>query len=200
MLTNQTLFALVIFAIVSSITPGPNNIMLLASGVNFGFKRTIPHMLGICFGFFVLCIAVGLGIGTLLQAFPKFHFILKIISALYLVYLGLRIALSRSMANDPDSTAKPMTFLQASLFQWVNPKAWMMAISAMLMFSSTESPLMSMLLISVVFAIVNLPCVSIWAVFGVMLKQVLSHPTYLKWFNIFMGSLLIMSIYPIFQS
>lgn len=200
MLTTETLIALVIFAIVSSITPGPNNIMLLASGVQFGLKKTIPHMLGICFGFFILCIAVGLGIGALLQAFPTFHLILKVISAIYLVYLGIKIALSRSISDDTASAAKPMTFLQASLFQWINPKAWMMAVSAMIMFSSTQYPLLSMLLISIVFAIVNLPCVSVWALFGVLLKRFLSQPHYLKWFNILMGSLLIASIYPIFQS
>lgn len=200
MLTTETLIALVIFAIVSSITPGPNNIMLLASGVQFGLKKTIPHMLGICFGFFILCIAVGLGIGALLQAFPTFHLVLKVISAIYLVYLGIKIASSRSISEDTASAAKPMTFLQASLFQWINPKAWMMAVSAMIMFSSTQYPLLSMLLIAIVFAIVNLPCVSVWALFGVLLKRFLSQPHYLKWFNILMGSLLITSIYPIFQS
>lgn len=199
MLTIETLIALVIFAIVSSITPGPNNIMLLASGVNFGFKRTIPHMLGICIGFFVLCVACGLGIGAVLQQFPQLHFILKIISAIYLVYLGVKIALSRSISNDPSSTTQPMTFIQAALFQWVNPKAWMMAVSAMIMFSSLESPLLSMLIISLLFGIINLPCVSVWALFGVLLKRFLNNPRHLKYFNVAMGSLLIASIYPIFQ-
>ncbi|XID74578.1 LysE family translocator [Alkanindiges sp. WGS2144] len=198
MLSLDIIIALSIFATVSSITPGPNNIMLLASGVNFGFKRTIPHILGICFGFFILCFVTGLGVGAFLQQFPTLHLTLKLVSALYLVYLALQIARSRSSSNEDNSTSKPMSFMQAALFQWVNPKAWMMAISAMIMFSNTQAPLASMFWISTVFSLVGLPCVAIWVVFGVGLKRFLSQPQYLKWFNIGMGVLLIASIYPIF--
>lgn len=199
MLTLQTLTGLSLFALVSSITPGPNNIMLLSSGVNFGFRRTIPHMLGICVGFFVLCMATGLGIGAFLQQFPALHLALKVISALYLIYLAIQIARSRSMNRNELATSRPLTFLQAALFQWVNPKAWMMALSAMILYSSTLHPVASMWWISMVFALINLPCIACWALFGVLLKQVFNRPAYLKWFNISMGFLLVASIYPILK-
>lgn len=197
--TLQTLTGLVLFALVSSITPGPNNIMLLSSGVNFGFKRTIPHMLGICAGFFILCMATGLGIAAVLQQYPTLHIVLKIISALYLVYLAIQIARSQPVDSHEVATHRPLTFLQAALFQWVNPKAWMMALSAMIIYSSTLHPVASMWWISIVFAIINLPCIACWALFGVLLKQVLNRPAYLKWFNISMGILLVASIYPILK-
>ncbi len=198
MLSFESLLGLVAFALVSSITPGPNNVMLLASGVNFGFKQTIPHMLGISFGFFILALASGLGVGVFLQQFPALHMALKVISALYLVYLAIKIARDRSISDNESTDKKPLTFLQAALFQWVNPKAWMIAISAMIIFGQSSPSLAHISWIALVFSVVGLPCIAIWAVFGMLLKQLLSQPVYLKWFNISMGALLIASIYPVF--
>ena len=200
MLSSESLFGLITFALVSSITPGPNNVMLLASGVNFGFRLTIPHLLGISFGFFILAMASGLGVGIFLQQFPALHMVLKFLSALYLVYLAFKIASDRNMASNQQTDKKPMTFLQAALFQWVNPKAWMIAISAMIMFGDVAPSLLNIGWIALVFSLIGLPCIAIWAVFGMLLKQFLSQPSYLKWFNITMGALLIASIYPVFYS
>jgi threonine/homoserine/homoserine lactone efflux protein len=191
--------ALVIFAFVTSITPGPNNLMLLASGVNFGFRRTIPHMLGIGAGFVVLLLAVGFGLGAVLTAYPQLHLALKIAGGAYLLYLAWRIAMSRSMGDKGGSSARPMTFLEASAFQWVNPKAWVMAVTAMALYTSPERPFLSVLLVAVAFGIVNVPCVSSWAGFGVALRGFLSDPVRLKWFNIAMGVALAATLWPMLR-
>lgn len=191
--------ALLVYAFVTSITPGPNNFMLLASGVNFGFVRTIPHMLGIGFGFLSLLLGVGFGLGALLSTFPILHGGLKIAGGAYLLYLAWRIGMSRSLGNSGDSKARPMTFLEAAAFQWVNPKAWVMAVTAMAVYTSPESPFLSVLLISGAFALVNLPSVSSWAGFGMALRGFLAEPVRLKWFNIAMGVLLAATLWPMLK-
>lgn len=191
--------ALVVFAFVTSITPGPNNVMLMASGVNFGFRRTLPHIFGIGIGFLSLLLGVGFGLGALLTAFPAVHVALKIAGGAYLLYLAWRVAMTRSLSEGKGATARPMTFLEAAAFQWVNVKAWVMAITGISVYSSSTSPFLSVILVAVAFALVNLPCVSTWAAFGVALRGFLSEPTRLKWFNIAMGIALAASLWPMLQ-
>lgn len=191
--------ALLVYAFVTSITPGPNNIMLLASGVNFGFVRTIPHMLGIGGGFLSLLLGVGFGLGAILTAVPSLHIVLKVAGVTYLVYLAWRVAMSRSIATGDNAKGQPMTFLEAAAFQWVNPKAWVMAVSAMAVYSSPATPFLSVLIVSGAFAAVNLPSVSTWAGFGTALRGFLSDPERLKWFNISMGLLLVASLWPMLR-
>ncbi|MBX3597254.1 MAG: LysE family translocator [Rhizobiaceae bacterium] len=198
-MTQETLLALLVYAFVTSITPGPNNFMLLASGVNFGFVRTIPHMCGIGFGFFTLLIGVGLGLGALLTAFPELHLTLKVLGGAYLLYLAWKIAMSRKISNAGDGRSRPMSFVEASLFQWVNPKAWVMAITAMAIYQDASNPYWSLLFIGSIFALTNFPCVSTWAVFGVALRGFLSDPVRLKWFNIAMGLLLAATLWPMLK-
>jgi threonine/homoserine/homoserine lactone efflux protein len=188
--------ALITYALVTSITPGPNNFMLLASGVNFGFWRTVPQMLGISVGFASLLIGVGCGLGTLLIAFPALDTSLKIAGGAYLLYLAWRIANSRSLATDGETAARPMTLLESAAFQWVNPKAWVMAIVAMAVYTNPERPLLSVAIVVVAFTLVNLPSVSVWAGFGMAMRGFLADPTRLKWFNIGMGALLAATIWP----
>ncbi len=195
----DTFAALLVYAFVTSVTPGPNNFMLLASGVNFGFWRTFPHMCGIGFGFFSLLIGVGAGLGALLAAFPQLHLILKIAGGAYLLYLAWKIAMSRSLGKAGDVKARPMTFVEASLFQWVNPKAWVMAVTAMALYADPSNPMWSMFLVSCVFALTNFPSVSIWAGFGVALRGFLADPVRLKWFNITMGVLLALTMIPMLR-
>ncbi|MGC4023860.1 MAG: LysE family translocator [Mesorhizobium sp.] len=198
-MTYETLVALLVYAFVTSITPGPNNFMLLASGVNFGFVRTIPHMCGIGFGFFTLLMGVGFGLGAVLSAFPQLHFALKILGGAYLLYLAWKIAMSRKMSSGADEKSRPMSFVEASLFQWVNPKAWVMAITAMALYQDAQNPYWSVLMIGVVFALTNFPSVSTWAAFGVGLRGFLSDPIRLKWFNIAMGVLLAATLWPMLK-
>lgn len=194
-LSLDTLLALILFSVVSSITPGPNNIMVLSSGVNFGLKRSMPHILGISLGFFILCMACGLGLGSLLLSFPNMHTGLKIVAASYLLYLAYKIASSRSLSQAAENS-QPFTLMQAAMFQWVNPKGWMMAITAMIMYTVPEQPFISTLWVSLIFGLFCFPCILAWCLFGTLLRQFLSDPVRLKYFNICMGLLLISCIYP----
>ncbi|MEQ1950461.1 LysE family translocator [Mesorhizobium sp. CN2-181] len=198
-MSTDVFLALLLYAFVTSITPGPNNFMLLASGVNFGFVRTIPHMAGIASGFLVLLLAVGFGLGAALQAFPVLHVGLKIAGGVYLLYLAWKIAMSRSLGKDGESKARPMTFLEAAAFQWVNPKAWVMAVTAMAVYTDPATPFLSVLLIGFAFAAVNFPSVSTWAGFGMALRGFLADPVRLKWFNIAMGLLLAATLWPMLR-
>ncbi|RWE56269.1 MAG: LysE family translocator [Mesorhizobium sp.] len=198
-MTLDAFLALLVYAFVTSITPGPNNFMLLASGVNFGFVRTIPHMLGIGIGFLVLLLAVGFGLGAVLTAFPALHTGLKIAGGVYLLYLAWKIAMSRSLSGKGEANARPMRFINAAAFQWVNPKAWVMAITAMAVYAIPEHPFLSVALISIAFTVVNLPSVSVWAGFGMALRGFLSDPVRLKWFNIAMGVLLAATLWPMLR-
>ncbi|PDT10500.1 lysine transporter LysE [Rhizobium sp. J15] len=194
----DTFFALVLFAFTTSITPGPNNMMLFASGVNFGFRRTIPHMFGIGAGFFSLLIGVGLGLGALLHTLPLVYTVLKFAGGAYLVWIAWKIASSRSLSEGKSSTA-PMSFVSAAAFQWVNPKAWVMAVTAMATYTNPELYLASVLIVGLAFAVVNVPSVSTWAGFGSALREWLSDPVRLKWFNISMAVLLVASLWPMLK-
>ncbi|WP_105430629.1 MULTISPECIES: LysE family translocator [Neorhizobium] len=194
----ETFLALVLFAFTTSITPGPNNMMLFASGVNFGFTRTIPHMLGIGAGFLSLLIAVGLGLGALLHSVPVVYMALKFAGGAYLLWVAWKIGTSRSL-SDGKTGAQPMTFIGAAAFQWVNPKAWVMAVTAMATYTNPEYYLPTVMLVGLAFAAVNVPSVSTWAGFGSALREWLSVPARLKWFNITMALLLVASLWPMLK-
>lgn len=201
--STEIFLALVVFAFVTSITPGPNNLMLLASGVNFGFRRTVPHMLGIGTGFLSLLLGVGFGLGAVLEAAPVLFLLLKFAGGSYMLYLAYKIATATSIgqatADGSGAEARPMRFMQAVLFQWVNPKAWVMAVTAMASYTSHHAYIGSVLLIGVVFALINLPSVSSWAAFGSLLRQWLENPQRLKWFNRSMALLLVLSLWPMLK-
>lgn len=192
----ESLSALVVFALVTSLTPGPNNLMLLTSGVNFGFRRTIPHMFGIAAGFCVLLLSVGFGLGALLSALPSLAFALKVAGGTYLLYLAWRIAFSRSLGSQGSGTGRPLTFGEAAAFQWVNPKAWAMALTAMAIHTNADFPVLSVVAVALAFALVNLPSVSVWAGFGQVLGGWLAEPVRLKWFNLAMGVALALTLVP----
>ena len=194
----ETLLALFLFAFTTSITPGPNNMMLFASGVNFGFRRTIPHMFGIGAGFFSLLIAVGLGLGALMQSVPLLYTVLKFAGGAYLLWIAWKIGTSRSL-SEGEAAARPMTFVGAAAFQWVNPKAWVMAVTAMATYTDPAYYLPTVLMVGLVFAAVNVPSVSTWAGFGSALREWLSVPVRLKWFNITMAVLLVASLWPMLK-
>ncbi|KAB0537725.1 LysE family translocator [Pseudochrobactrum algeriensis] len=199
LLSYDVFMALVVFAFVTSITPGPNNLMLLASGVNFGFRRTIPHMLGIGIGFLSLLLGVGYGLGAVLETAPALYVGLKFAGGAYMLYLAYKIATSTSVGRVDDESAQPMSFMQAWLFQWVNPKAWVMAVTAMASYTVHDAYSLSVLLIGVVFAVINVPSVSSWAAFGSLLRQWLEDPVRLKWFNLTMAALLVVSLWPMLK-
>jgi len=190
----QQLIALITFAFVSTVSPGPNNIMLMTSGANVGFMRTIPHMLGITFGFSLMVALVGFGLMGLFTAYPVIQQGLRIISMLYLVYLAVKIANSKPMANKK-SDYRPMNFISAASFQWVNPKAWTMALTAISVYAASTEP-QDVLLVSLIFGLVNVPSVSLWTTAGKQLQSILQAPTKIKIFNYSMAGLLALSIVP----
>lgn len=194
-MTYDILFALVAFAFVSSITPGPNNLMLMASGANFGFRRTIPHMLGIGLGFMLMVLLVGAGLVQVFEAYPISHVILKIASVAYLLFLAWRVA-NAGPAKGPGRAGRPMTFLQAAAFQWVNPKAWAMALTATTAYAPGQT-LQAIALVALVFGCVNLPSVSTWTVLGQQMARVLTNRQRLTVFNWSMAALLVISLFPV---
>ena len=196
-LSLDLLLGFALFALVTSITPGPNNTMLLASGVNFGFNRTIPHMLGISCGFFLLVVAVGFGLGAVLQAYPILYTVLRYVGAAYLLYLAWKIAHSGPVGDGADGEAKPISYLGAAAFQWVNPKAWIMAIGAISTYTPMQGYFYNVVVIAAVFAIINLPSVGLWAACGTLLRNVLKDPRWLRVFNWGMAALLVISLYPL---
>jgi threonine/homoserine/homoserine lactone efflux protein len=153
-------------------------------------------VLGITIGFKLLLLGVGLGLGALLTAWPLVHLALKIAGASYLLYLAWRIAMSRRLSGNTGAMARPLTFLESAAFQWINPKAWVVAISTMALYTNPAAPFRSVLLISLAFALINFPAVSSWAGFGVALRGFLVDPVRLKWFNIAMGLLLAATLWP----
>lgn len=194
-MTYDLLTALVAFAFVTSITPGPNNLMLMASGANFGFRRTIPHMLGVGLGFVLMVVLVGAGLVQVFDAYPVSYTVLKVVSVGYLLYLAWKIA----TAAPPRATKKagtPMTFVQAVLFQWVNPKAWAMALTAVSVYAPSQT-LGAIAFVATVFGVINLPSVSSWTVLGQQMRRLLTNPKRLRAFNIVMAVLLIGSLYPV---
>ena len=170
------------YSFVMSITPGPNNVMLTASGATFGFRRTIPHLLGISVGFGIELLLVCAGLGAIFTRWPEIQAMLRWVGAIYLLYLGARM-LASAPAN-AGSSARPVTFLEAAVFQFLNPKAWIMTITAATLFLPHELGVLAagayMLLIMV---IMNMPCTAVWALFGSSLRRFLERPASRMGFN-----------------
>ena len=190
MLPIELLFAIASFAFVTSATPGPNNIMLTASGANFGFVKTLPHIAGIVAGIALLNLGIGLGLGALFQQFPIVQQVLKIAGSAYLLWLAVKLLRFSYVSDKNNNNAKPFSFFQALSFQYINPKAWVMVISANASFSlSGEQYWISVWSIILVFALIGPPSIMIWAAFGHLIKRYLANPTFLKLFNISMATL-----------
>lgn len=191
-MTLELLLAFAGFAFVSSVTPGPNNTMLLASGVNYGFRRTVPHIAGISLGCVAMLILVGLGPGQVFTAVPQLYLVLRYAGAAYLLWLAWKIANAGPM-TDQKAVSQPMTFWQAAAFQWVNPKAWILVIGAV----STYAPRDGFgLNVAMLLGLVNAPTICIWAGFGTAVRPLLTHPGRARMFNVTMALLLILSLLP----
>jgi len=195
-LTLSALPAGMLFALVTSITPGPNNTMLLASGVNFGFRRTMPHLFGISVGVAILMLCVGFGLGEAFRRVPVLYTVLEAASVAYLLYLAWRIGTSGEVKAH-GAKPRPMTFIEAAAFQWVNPKAWMMVLTAATTVQLSADYGMNAAWMSVVFILIGFPCICLWAAFGQGLRRFLSNPRALRVFNVTMAVLLILSLYPL---
>jgi threonine/homoserine/homoserine lactone efflux protein len=190
------LLALVAFAFVMAITPGPNNAMVLASGLSFGFRRSIPHMLGVSLGFSFMVAMVGIGLAQVFERWPVIYTVMKYAGAGYMLWLAYVIASARGL-KEGEAKGRPLSFLQAAAFQWVNPKAWVIAIGACAAYTSHEHFMLSMAIVVLVFCIVTLPSIGVWAVCGVGLRRLLDNERALRGVNITMALLLVASLWPI---
>ena len=171
--------------------------MLTATGVNFGVRRGIPHLMGICIGFPVMLILIGLGFGGLFDLYPILHELIKAIGIVYLLYLAWKIGMTRQ-SDEAQAQSRPVSFVQAAAFQWVNPKAWIMGTSALAAFTSLDANFfLQVIIVAGTFLVITIPSAGIWLIFGAGLQHVLKDPNHLKIFNISMAVLLVASIVPV---
>lgn len=191
----ELLPALIGFAFISTMTPGPNNLMLLASGANFGFLRTIPHMLGIGLGFSLMVFLVGVGLMQVFLTFPPLRTVMQVLSIAFLLYLAWKIATAAPPAEG-QATGQPLTFLQAAAFQWVNPKAWAMGMAAVTTYAPGTG-FWAALVVAAAFAFSSLFSTTSWTALGQQLRRLLGQPGRLRAFNVTMALLLVATLYPI---
>ena len=194
-MTLDILSALVGFAFVTVMTPGPNNLMLMALGANFGFQRSVPHMLGIGLGFPSMVVLVGIGVMQLFDMWPTSYVILKTLSVIYLVYLAWKIT-NAAPPENADAKGKPLSFVQSAAFQWVNPKAWTMALSAITLFA-TNRDLDAVLWVAGVYVLVSCISTTSWTMLGQQMQRFLHNPNRLRAFNACMAVLLIATLVPV---
>ena len=189
------LASIFVFSFATSITPGPNNIMLLSSGLTFGYKKTVPHMLGVVIGFPLMALLVGLGLGKIFESYPTFLTILKIVGTAYLLWLAWKIANSTPSVNENTNNSEPLKFMPIVLFQWVNPKNWIKIITAMSVYvNSVENVLSQIIIITIVFLSTVIVSANTWTLGGVVLKRFIKNKKAIRVFNILMAILLIFSI------
>jgi threonine/homoserine/homoserine lactone efflux protein len=195
-MSQHLLLAFVVFAAVMFFTPGPNNIMVLSSGLTYGFRRTMPHILGITFGFAFMVGAVGFGFGAIFLAFPILQTILKYAGAAYLIYLAAAIAMS-GPPKPGEAGRRPMTFLGAAMFQWVNVKGWVMVIGTITAYAAIATFPWNIAIQTALSLAMGIVSTSIWTLFGSALRPVLTSPTAVRGFNIVMAILLLASLIPV---
>jgi threonine/homoserine/homoserine lactone efflux protein len=194
----DTFIPLLLFAVIGSFTPGPNNLMVTASGTLFGFRRTVPHILGVLFGFSGMVVAFGLGLGQIFQAYPIIHQWLRIAGAIYLLYLAWRIASAGSLSGD-ETVKRPLTFLEAALFQFLNPKAWTLALGVIAAFTTPGGSVVAELaVILAVFAVTTIATLCVWCLFGVAIRRFLSSPRALRITNLVMAATVALSVVMLF--
>jgi threonine/homoserine/homoserine lactone efflux protein len=170
--------------------------MLMTSGLNFGFRRTVPHMLGVGLGFAIMVGLVGLGLDALFARFPALLPTMRYLGAAYLLWLAIKLAMAGPV-SETESSGKPLSFLGAAAFQWINPKAWVIAVSALTAYAVSENYTRSVIVVALVSGIVSMPCIAAWVTFGTAMRRVLSNPRFVRPFNIAMALLLVASIVPV---
>lgn len=196
--TTAKLISIATFTLTTTLTPGPNNIMLMSSGLTFGYKNTVPHMIGVILGFSLMVILVGLGIGIVFEQFSIVLSLLKIIGIIYLIWMSYKIATNTNRYEiDENGASKPFSFFQAAIFQWVNPKAWIVLITAVSIFTTAnDNSLVPIFIIAFLYFLAGIVACNLWTLGGVMLKKLLRNNYAIKTFNISMAVLLILSIIP----
>ena len=195
-MTLDTWLAASLFALVSSFTPGPNNTMLMASGVNFGFRRSVRHLLGVQLGFAFMLLSVGMGLHTVLTLLPNLYDVLRYAGSAYMLWMAWKLANSHASQMGVNGAARPMGFSAAAAFQWVNPKAWVMAVTFMSTYFSPQPQLPFLVLLVLSFMLLGGPCTALWLGFGQAMRRLLHNPRHLRLFNVTMALALVASLYP----
>jgi threonine/homoserine/homoserine lactone efflux protein len=186
------------FMVAMGFTPGPNNILVASSGVNFGFRATLPHILGVTVGYPLMLLIVGIGLAKVFMAVPAIHWVLKYVCILYLLYLAWRIAVASAM-GEARRTSKPLNFMQAAAFQWVNGKGWVVALSAVTTYTVVNRTLpLQIFALAIIALVITFASVCCWTFFGALLRRYLHTEKRRRWFNYSMAALLIVSIIPVF--
>jgi threonine/homoserine/homoserine lactone efflux protein len=196
-MTSELFWALLMFVVVTTFTPGPNNTMLLASGLNFGFRRGLPHLFGVAIGFAVMVFAVGVGLGAAFRAYPAAYTLLKYVGAAYLLYLAWQIATAGPPDEVGEASGRPITFLEASAFQWFNPKGWVMAVGAVTTYAAVAAFPANVLLMAALFGAFGVLSSATWLGFGSGLKRLLASRRAIRALNLAMALLLVASLWPI---
>lgn len=199
MISHELLIAFIVFAAAALFTPGPNNIMLMASGLNYGFRRTLPHVAGVTLGFSFLVAVIGFGLGAVFAAYPVLHTILKYAGAAYLIYLAIVIAMSGPSDAKASAEGKPMTFLGAAMFQWVNVKGWVIAVGAIAAYAAVAVYPLNIVMLSVLLFLIGLASSMTWVLLGTSLQSLVRSPRAVRIFNIVMAVLLLASLYPVLK-
>ncbi len=194
---SELIWALLVFVVVTLFTPGPNNAMLMTSGLNFGFRRGLPHLWGVALGFAVMVLAVGVGLGAVFQAYPAVYTVVKYVGALYLLYLAWHIATAGAVEESGDARGRPIRFLEAAAFQWLNPKGWVMAVGAVSAYAAVAQFPFNVLLIAFLFGSLGILSSATWLGFGTGLKRLLTSPRAVHTVNVIMALLLVASLWPI---
>lgn len=196
---SELFLALVAFCAVTLITPGPNNVMLMTSGLNYGFQRSQPHLWGVTLGFAVMVLAVGLGLGAVFAAYPVVYTILKYAGALYLLYLAWVIAMSGPVEDEEAASGRPLTFAQAAAFQWINPKGWVMAVGSVSAYAGIAVFPYNMVVIAALFCALGVVSSSLWTVLGQSLRRLLTDARAVRIFNGAMALALVASLWPVLK-
>ncbi len=196
-MSHELAAAFVVFALATLFTPGPNNIMLMASGLNFGLNRTLAHGFGVPLGFGFMVLVIGFGLGAVFAAYPIAYQVLKYVGAAYLLYLAWRIATATGVHGGA-AAGRPFTFLQAAAFQWVNAKAWVMAIGAVTAYAGIAAFPLNTIVIAAIFTVLGVASSFTWVFFGTGLKRVVNDPRAVRIFNLAMAALLAASLIPVF--
>ena len=200
-LTAASMLPLLLFCLSTMLTPGPNNIMLTASGANFGYRRTLPHIAGVALGMGAQVLLVGLGLGRVFIRFPVLHTGLAVAGSAYLLWLAWKISRFQGAgragtgAGSEEEAGRPLTLFQAAMFQWVNPKAWMMCVGAVSTFTTPGPELMrGVFVITAFFLVLIPPCISVWTLLGVRIGGWLHTDGHRRAFNTTLALLLVGSL------
>ncbi len=197
-MTLELFIGLFVFAGIAAFTPGPNNTLLMASGMNFGFRRSVPLIMGVTVGFPLMIGLIGLGLGRVFEVYPLLYQVLKYAGAAYMLYLAWKIATAVPSVAD-DKAAKPLSFIQMCLFQWINPKGWVMAITALSAYTLAQHYYIGVATVVSTFVLMGVTSALTWTAFGAALKSVMTDARYFHIINVTLALLLVASLVPMLR-